>query len=297
MLVTRNRQKGIEDTYSRKNKRKLVREVVEASDLKDVSRSISKAIITYLTKPYYASKNKRVAHLRSTVPVQEIVNELLLNILSETGQRPIQSIAASIGTLFEFPDVMDNVKTASEILAVSKDAGLYNIILAKNSKTGSILIEPCLQVDDETLQKIASMKFLPPMLCEPEVINNNSQGGYLTYDESVILGANNHHEEYQAIDVLNILAKIPLSLDRATLELEEKPKKDIDTPEKMTNFLRMIVSSRRVYRDLINYGNCFYLNWRFDKRGRVYSQGHEVNIQSTSYKKALINLTKREVIK
>ena len=65
----------------------------------------------------------------------------------------------------------------------------------------------------------------------------------------------------------------------------------------MSNFLRLIISSRKVYQELLSYGNSFYLNWRFDKRGRMYSQGHEVNIQSTSYKKALINLTKREIIK
>jgi len=296
LTFTRQLQKGIEDTYSKRNIKKVVQEDIDNSDFKEISRGVNKAIIAYLTKPYYASKQARIKHIRSIVSVQSIMVELFMVVLSEVGQKPIQSIASRLGLIFEFPDVIDNVKTASEILAVCKDTGIYDIVSAANSDTGSILIVPKFILEKETLNKIHRMRYLPPMICEPQTINNNSQSGYLTKDESVILGADNHHEGYQAIDVLNIMAKIPLSLDRATLALEEKPKKDINTSEKMSNFLRMIVSSRFIYRELLSYGNCFYLNWRFDKRGRVYSQGHEVNIQSTSYKKALINLTKREVI-
>jgi len=297
MLRSQILQKEIESTYSKRNVKNIISESIEESDLTVLTRAINKCIIAYLTKPYYSSKQERVDHIRTNISISTIINELLLTILREAGQRPIQSIAARFGLLFGFVDVKDNVKSASEILAVCKDTGLYDIILARNSETGSILIEPSYTLDSETLKKLDRLRYLPPMICEPQTINDNSQSGYLTKDESVILGADNHHEGYQAIDVLNIMAKIPLSLDRATLALEEKPKKDIDTSEKMSNFLRLIISSRYIYQELLNYGNCFYLNWRFDKRGRVYSQGHEVNIQSTSYKKALINLTKREVIK
>jgi hypothetical protein len=297
MLRSQVLQKEIENTYSKRNVRKIVSESIQESDVRDLSRAINKAIITYLTQPYYSSKQKRVNHVRLNISITDIIDELFITILRESGHKPIQSIAARFGLLFKFEDVKDNVKTASEILAVCKDTDLYNIILARDSTTGTILIEPCYTLDNETLKKLDRLRYLPPMICEPQIINDNSQSGYLTKDESVILGSDNHHEGYQAIDVLNIMARIPLSLDRATLEHEEKPKKDIDTSEKMSNFLRLIISSRYIYQKLLSYGNCFYLNWRFDKRGRMYSQGHEVNIQSTSYKKALINLTKREIIK
>jgi hypothetical protein len=297
LTFTKQLQKGIEDTYSKTNIKKVVQEDIDNSDFKEINRRLNKAIIVYLTGSYYSSKQTRIQHVRNNVPIQSIMNELFIAVLSETGQKPIQSIASRLGDVFKFENVIDNVKTASEILAVCKNAGVYDIVSAANSETGSILIIPKFILEKETLDKIHKMKYLPPMICEPDLIHNNSQSGYLTKDESVILGANNHHEGYQAIDVLNIMGKIPLSLDRPTLKLEEKPKKDIDTSEKMSNFLRLIISSRKVYQELLSYGNSFYLNWRFDKRGRMYSQGHEVNIQSTSYKKALINLTKREIIK
>ena len=40
----------------------------------------------------------------------------------------------------------------------------------------------------------------------------------------------------------------------------------------------------------------FYFTWKYDKRGRIYSQGYHVNIQSTSFKKSLINLHNKLVV-
>ena len=296
-MVSQELQRGIEDVYSKRNTRKIIIEDIANSDFKQIRRDANKAINKYLTKSYYDSKNKRIRYLLINHTVQNIVEELLITVLGVQGQRPIQSITAKLGKFLAFEDTFSGVKTASELLAVTADIGLFTITSARHSETGSILVHSNYTLEDSTLQRLENMKYLPPMIVQPRDITNNSCSGYLTKDESVILGDNNHHEGYQAIDVSNILGKIPLSLDTRILDLEEKPKHDLDTPEKLSGFLRMIISSRKVYRDLIGYGNKFYLNWRFDKRGRVYSQGYHVNIQSTSFKKAIINLHKKEVIK
>ena len=49
MLRSQVLQKEIENTYSKRNVRKIVSESIQESDVKDLSRAINKAIIAYLT--------------------------------------------------------------------------------------------------------------------------------------------------------------------------------------------------------------------------------------------------------
>ena len=43
-------------------------------------------------------------------------------------------------------------------------------------------------------------------------------------------------------------------------------------------------------------GNKFYFTWKFDSRGRMYSQGYHCNLQATEYKKAILNFSHEELI-
>jgi len=158
------------------------------------------------------------------------------------------------------------------------------------------MVKANFSLEEKTKQFIANTKYLPPMLVPPREITSNRSCGYLTKTESVILGKMNHHDKPLALDVLNISNNIALSLDRSMLRFHEKSKKPLDSLEKIDNHRRMVNSSKVVYKELIEQGNKFFLTWRPDKRGRVYSQGYHVNLQSTSYKKALINLHEKHLI-
>ena len=39
-----------------------------------------------------------------------------------------------------------------------------------------------------------------------------------------------------------------------------------------------------------------FITHKFDKRGRIYSQGYHVHIQGTSYKKAILELHNKEMV-
>ena len=52
--------------------------------------------------------------------------------------------------------------------------------------------------------------------------------------------------------------------------------------------------------DVIEYlllnGNRFFFGWRYDKRGRMYSQGYHVNPQGNQYRKAMLQFADKEVL-
>jgi len=43
-------------------------------------------------------------------------------------------------------------------------------------------------------------------------------------------------------------------------------------------------------------GEHFYFVWRYDSRGRSYSSGYDLNLQSDEYGKALLSLHNKEAI-
>ena len=46
---------------------------------------------------------------------------------------------------------------------------------------------------------------------------------------------------------------------------------------------------------MIHHGNSFYLCNKVDKRGRIYSSGYHVNVQGSSFKKAMVNFKHHEI--
>jgi len=122
-------------------------------------------------------------------------------------------------------------------------------------------------------------------------------GGYLTIQEHPILGRHNNHQEKQALDAINIMQNIEWELCPIAVKYVEKPKHDLDTQEKKVAWQQHIDMSTTVYQEMMDAGNSFWLSCRFDFRGRMYTQGHYINLQSTGYKKSLLNFKHRELIK
>ena len=290
----------IEEKYSRTNIREKV--------LKDIGVGLAVPIIKcvelltdYIHKSlgddYYMSKKARVHHLLTCdIGVHGIITELCILILPMQAPNPIQGVVGQLGALLDYDDVFDGIKTASEIVALCAMSDLFDVIPARNSETGSIMVKSNYRLEDSTLNYISRTKYLPPMICPPKTITSNSTCGYLTLNESVILGKGNHHNEKQALDVLNLLNQTELAIDTYMVQFIEESKKPLDTAEKLISHTRMANESTEVYQDLIDQGNKFWLTWKFDKRGRINSQGYHVNIQSTSYKKSVINLHKKVLI-
>lgn len=302
-MLKRLQQVVIEDRYARRNIRANVFAELNAAEVVDI-RAMVTAVNTYLNKgDYYNSKQFRVDHVNNTIDTEDIIKELLVIMLSVNGEQTIQSVASKLGSLFMFDDVFDNIKTASEILAVCAIADDFiDIIHAKNSSSGSIQVKSNYMFDTTMQQYISNTKYLPPMICCPQHLKTNRDSGYITQNDSVVLGNGNEMGQNQDLNTLNKVNSVKMSLDTYILDNFRETsrfKKEAHGQQillREESFERMVKASEVVYKELLEQGNLFYFCNKYDKRGRMYSQGYHVNIQSTEYKKALINLNKQVVI-
>lgn len=291
----------IEDKYSRRNIRAKIVEDIKTSN-SDLHQLIVKAMFAIQhyfddLDSYWGSKQNRVRQLmRSDLSLEDIVIDILTMVLPVSGPQPIQGVVGQLAEHLDYDELFDGIQTAAELVATVCYSDLYNIIPASDSDTGSLMIESNFSLEEETLQYIAGTKYLPPLICKPMNIEHNGQSGYYTKEDSIILGRGNHHKRKQGLDAINIANSVELSLDRPMLRFKEVSKQPLDTKEKLNQHRRLVNASKVVYKELISAGNKFYFNWKNDKRGRMYSQGYHVNIQSTSFKKAIINLHEQHLI-
>ena len=296
MLSKQEQQANVELIYSRKNIRGLVKEDVNPEH--PVFMDICSHIAAYLlsTVSYYDSKKERVLKI-AHIPIEDIATELLAVLLPIQEVSPIQSLASQLGLFFEYDNLLDGVKTGAELIAVCEQSGAYTIYKHTDelNETGTLSVRSNFKLDDKTADLIAKTKFLPPMVCKPNDWLSNTDGGYLQGSGSCILGAMNHHNGEQSLDVLNILQDIPWQLNEM-VDYVEKSNKDLDTHDKLTQFELMKNQSTIVYNELMDGGNQFYFSWKNDSRGRMYSQGYHAHLQSTSYKKSILDFYQEELI-
>lgn len=113
--------------------------------------------------------------------------------------------------------------------------------------------------------------FQPPCLDVPEHVSNNHD-----------LLLNVHHKLPQNYDFINKIQAMPWSID---------PNVIIDEDRSQTG------NYDRYLRVISKYlGEKFYFKWQYDKRGRSYSKGYDINLQGDEYHKAMLNLGNAEVL-
>lgn len=144
-----------------------------------------------------------------------------------------------------------------------------------------------------------------PMLVEPLEIRNNTETGYLSIRNSVIL-KDNHTEDDVCLDHLNRVNQVPLRIDSETARLIQNRWKNLDKPKpdetiqdyqkRVKAFVKYDSVTREVLETLqVADGGRFWLTHKYDKRGRTYCQGYHVNYQGTAWNKAVVQLDRQEV--
>lgn len=273
------RQITIEDRFSKKEVNELIyKDLTSSPEVIDLFDNMKHAIRQHCAKrhTFWYSKEQRYRILDKYNDLQDVATAILVGLLKTDGKiQEIHATANYIATqLSGYNDFIDAVKTASELLAVTQPLNTHRLIEPANAPTGVLSVQCAFTMDDSTAQIIADHMYLPPMICEPNEIINNSSSGYMNpVFESVILKRYNHHNEPVNLDALNIANQIAWCLDEEILKYEEKSKKPLDTQQKLKNFLLLKNASRKVYKMLLDAGNRFFFSWKYDKRGRMYSQG------------------------
>lgn len=290
----------LEDKYDKKNLRKMIlSDILTSSAILEDITQLEMAIRDYWNvelNEYYDSQIERVTYLQQNFSAEQIAFELAYVIFTCNALQPIQGPAGQLAAFLGYEDIFDGVKTAAELIVVAAQLDLCDVETASINEDKQMSIISNVELSDEVYTYLDSMLYLPPSLVQPKEITANNQSGYLDGSGSIILGQGNHHDYPLDLDAINILSAIPLALDTDIISTPELPSRKVVTKEQLDLHNTFVRESQVVFDELLDSDNEFYLTWKYDKRGRAYSQGYHVNIQGTEYRKAMINLANKELI-
>jgi hypothetical protein len=246
------------------------------------------------TEYSYDSKNERVQQLE-TLELEPLVRAVFIAVAYCQTPELFTSVSAQLAGRLQFSDKSDGIKTIAEILAVLCNTDAFDI--CKTDRFASLCVLSRIPLEERLLTYITNATFLPPMVCTPQTLTGNYSSGYLTHNDSLVLGKHNHHEGDLCLDVLNTQNRTALRLDTDFLStVEEEPTFALDTGEKIEMWRKFKVQSYAFYTLIATQRNHFHLTHKVDKRGRIYAQGYHVSTQGTSFKKASIELHKQEIV-
>lgn len=281
----------VESKVNTKNIRKKIRQHLASVDVTEKLDQLSLDICKFLAD----NMNETFEEVLKLFSVEDLSEKVLLAVAYATTEpKPIQAIGAILGQEMCIKHPFEAIFAATELLNAGCESGLYDIHMRPNA----IKISACFSLPDSLVKDIERAQYPMPMICKPRHIDgkDNLDTSHMTRVSHLVLGKGSQHKEQVSTDVINYFNSIPLKLDESILECEESSSKPLDKPDKVKQFEKMAKDSREVYDQMIVDGNRFWLTWKVDYRGRYYSQGYHINLQSTEYKKALISLANLEVM-
>lgn len=226
----------------------------------------------------------------------DIADELAISILFTTiilGKSTFQSYIGHVASQINLElESFRKAQLSAWVLAYC-DGGAYDIIAPAIGSMMSYTIAPKIAISVEDSQELARCFFLPPSRERLNDWTNPFNGGYHFQKDYAILGDSfNKHNYPIDLNTLNILQNVRYRLTN-----------NVDTPQvleddasedRAVQFAMSEIQTRKVlkeYRD-----SEFSFVWKFDKRGRIYSSGYDINVQGDSYRKASLEFAKTEIV-
>lgn len=128
-----------------------------------------------------------------------------------------------------------------------------------------------------------------------------SNGTLTNESSSLILGRGNDVQQTVNKAFLNRIQSVAFSLNldmvdllSDTLKPSEEPLTWSEERDRKRDFNQRCQETATVIDYLVENENKFWFTWKFDKRGRSYSQGYHINPQGNAYRKAIIELSTKE---
>ena len=284
-----------EQRYNRKHIDAKIRAAIEGhADMQAKLKQGVELVEKYKAGQYYESKMKRIAQLEN-LDVQAMVLDIFVGIAYSQKPEMFTSVSAQIASRLQFSDRTEAITTVAELLAVLCLTDAFDI--TKEDKMASLMVISRIPLPENVIRFIENSQYLPPMVCEPLELTHNYSSGYLTHNDSLILGTGNHHDGDICLDVLNLMNKVALKLDTDFLStVEEGPTFELDNQEKEDLWHAFKRQSYEFYSLMVQQGNHFYLTHKVDKRGRIYAMGYHITTQGTAFKKAQLELVNEEIV-
>ena len=311
-------QQKIEQTFSKKFiVQKAVDDLLTEQSIVNKLNKGVEILYSWLNEEHAVDKQLRLLALQD-LDINELVQHTVaLVALHCSKPMKLVSIASMCIGHLKMADKVGAIQTMAEVIAMLSDTDLFD---CRKTEDGWIVLSR-IGLDEEVLRYAYNAFYLPPMIIKPRTVRHNRDSGYITQrGESLILGFyENHHDDDICLDVINILnaneyeldIDIISSLSEDPLEITiEKLQENAAAKDKyLSHFeaekkLKQILETWDDYQEecykiktlMLYHGNKFYLQNKVDKRGRIYTSGYHVNPQGSSFKKAMINLAKKEIV-
>lgn len=206
---------------------------------------------------YHESKMVRLAQLEH-IDLEHVVRRIFIQAAYCQIPELFTSVTAQLAAVLKFSDKAEGIQTIAEMVAVVCATDAYDIV--KPSPLSSLMVQSRIPLSEKMLTYVMNSTYLPPMVCEPETLTNNSESAYLTHNDSLLLGKGNHHTGDICLDVLNRQNSIPLCLNIEFLsQVEEVPTFEIKDQSQQEQWDRFKWQSHELYKLMVKQGNRFYI--------------------------------------
>lgn len=141
---------------------------------------------------------------------------------------------------------------------------------------------------------IFSTDFPLPILENPKDWSENELGGgYILSESKSTLNRGEANQPQECLDVLNILQKNTYMLREGITTEEYKQyiiAKQLHKGRNQLTAESVAINSTTTFALHVSLlrNRCFYFQWKFDFRGRLYNTGYNIHLQSDSYKKSML---------
>ena len=238
------------------------------------------------TEYAYASKNQRIQEWRRQLPLADspfypIMCRIFAGCILHPEGMTYQAMIGYIASEVRCADPLDRAKCAAELIALAYQADLI-VITRTSDQTMMVSTEFVLN------EEIPAFPKHLPLFHKPEPMSYNP-----------ILGCRfKQHDKDVCLDHIDRMNAIPLSLEERVLQgLPETSKEEPETEEAQEHWQDFQRRSAEAYQTVLDRGNRFYMNHAYDTRGRCYCEGYYINYQGSQYKKAIVQLADKEVVK
>jgi hypothetical protein len=251
--------------------------------LQEIEDSIETLIEWAGTTFPYQSKNLRI---REWSPEQTDFYNLVCHIYACVLLHPqgitYQALIGYISGNIRCADPLDRAKCAAEVIAICYLCELI-VITKVSDKTMMITTEHLLNTN------------LPMFMKHVPETKKPAPSEYIP-----ILGnCFKKHDQDVCKDHIDRMNSVAFTLESRLIDLlPETPTAELETPEQQQQWADFVNDSYIMYLKIImGYDNQFYLLHNHDTRGRCYCSGYYINYQGSSYKKAIVQLANKEVVK
>ncbi len=304
-------QQRYEETFGKKGiHKKAVDDLKSTEFLNSVVLNTVETLQQWINTDHWESKNQRLQYLLE-LDLEELVYDITAIICLECQKAmKLVSVASMCAKYLNMANKVQAIQTVAEVIAVLAEMDLCDITIGEESTRW---VHAKYELDPSVIKFKFTAMYLPPMIIKPRTLRHNRDSGYITQrGESLILGFyENHHDGDICLDVLNTLNanEYELDVDVISHRKDKWERQELTTQEfnELSHEEKLIYSmgqeqweifneqSYKIQTLMLYHGNGFYLQNKVDKRGRIYTSGYHISPQASAFKKACINLKKKEI--